>query len=143
MPVGEAWLINADDGCESAEGVTAFKINDTSWITGDNNGIIETEWGNGEIELITPFIPARPLDADRERAYWEQQAQIDRYERDVAHETVTTKAEYKSLPAGSIVALPGGNPWFKDSDGAWNDGHSSVDSIAYTPRQVLRRGWGE
>lgn len=126
VPVGEAWLVNADDGYESAEGVTAFKINDTSWVTGDSNGIIETEWGNGELELITPLILARPQDADRGES----------------PETVTTAEEYEALPEGSIVAFTGGNPWLKDSYGKWEDGHSSVTSIAYAPRQVLRRGWG-
>lgn len=143
VPVGEAWLVNADDRYQSAEGVTAFKINNTSWVTGDNNGIIETEWENHELELITPLIPARPHDIDRERAYWEQQTQIDGYERDAKPETVTTEEEYAALPEGSIVAFTGGNPWFKDSDGKWGDGPSSVASIACIPRQVLRRGWGE
>lgn len=127
VPVGEAWLVNADDRYQSAEGVTAFKINDTSWVTGDNNGIIETEWENGELELITPLILARPQDADRGKS----------------PETVTTEEEYAALPEGSIVAFTGGNPWLKDSDGKWEDGPSSVTSIAYIPRQVLRRGWGE
>lgn len=127
VPVGEAWLVNADDGYESAEGVTAFKINDTSWVTGDSNGIMETVWENDEIELIAPLIPARPQDVDRGES----------------PETVTTEDEYEALPEGSIVAFTGGNPWLKDSDGKWEDGPSSVTSIAYTPRQVLRRGWGE
>lgn len=127
VPVGEAWLVNADDGYESAEGVTAFKINDTSWVTGDSNGIMETVWENDEVELIAPLIPARPLDTDRGES----------------PETVTTEDEYTMLPEGSIVAFTGGNPWLKDSDGKWEDGPSSVAGIAYVPRQVLRRGWGE
>lgn len=126
VPVGEAWLVNADDRYESAEGVTAFKINDTSWVTGDSNGIMETVWENDEIELIAPLIPARPQDTDRGKS----------------PETVTTEDEYTMLPEGSIVAFTGGNPWLKDSDGKWEDRPSSVPSIAYTPRQVIRRGWG-
>lgn len=123
---GEAWLMNVDHIGESAERINAVKLAGDKWIVGSCENIARI-WENHEVGLIAPLIPARPRDADR----------------DESPETVTTEKEYEALPEGSIVAHPGGNPWFKDSDGAWNDGHSSVTSIAYTPRRVIRRGWGE
>ena len=125
VPVGEAWLVTVDDGEETVEGITAFKMSDTAWVTGRHNRIMDMEWENVEVILIAPLIPARPQDSGRGES----------------PETVTTEDEYAALPAGSIVAHPGARPWYKCLDGSWGDGYSSITSIAFTPRKVLRRGW--
>ncbi len=126
VPVGEAWLVTLDDGEYSAERINAVKLDGNKWVIGSRENIAKI-WKNREVTLIAPLIPARPQDVDRGES----------------PETVTTEDEYAALPEGSIVAFTGGNPWLKDSDGKWEDGPSSVAGIAYVPRQVLRRGWGE
>lgn len=141
VPVGEAWLVTVDDGEETVEGITAFKMSDTVWVTGRHNWIIETEWENDEVILIAPLIPTRPQDSGRERAYWEQQSQIDSYERNAEPETVTTEEEYEALPAGSIVAGSRRSPFRKTTDGRWVHGDDLVN-VAGSPRYVLRYGWG-
>lgn len=73
VPVGEAWLVNTCDGLYVKKNTVAFKLNERLWVTGSvPDGSAETRWDDYEVELIAPLIPARPMDSDRERKYWEQ-----------------------------------------------------------------------
>lgn len=123
VPIGEAWLVNADDGDASTTNTPAVKKFNGMWGTsGDKTGGVCT-WYDDEVTLITPLIPARPHDTP---------------------ETVTTEEEYEALPQGSIVAEPGKNPWTRKPH-VWVQAGATVDDVvlAGTTRQVLRRGWGE
>lgn len=123
VPVGEAWLVNADDGNDSITNAPAVKEPTGLWITGENNKGYENAWTNHEVALITPLIPARPQDAQ---------------------ETVTTEEEYEELPEGSVVAKPGENPWVRLPYMWVQSGATTNDmGLAGTARQVLRRGWGK
>lgn len=124
VPVGEAWLIDADDGDDSTTNAPAVKESTGIWITGDNNNGDESAWNNHEVTLITPLIPARPHDTP---------------------ETVTTEKEYEALPEGSVVAKNEERAWTL-MGGKWQSGTFNTAShlgMEGTPRQVLRRGWGE
>ena len=123
VPVGEAWLIDADDGDDSTTNTPAFKESTGLWITGKNNKGDESEWYDNEVTLITPLIPARPQ---------------------VMPETVTTHEEYEALPEGSIVAKPGEDPWTHKPYVWVQVGATTNDLVlAGTTRHILRRGWGE
>ena len=79
VPVGEAWLVNTCDGGYVKKNAVALKADRNLWVTGSaDDGSAETRWGNDEVELITPLIPARPHDTP---------------------ETVTTEEEYEAPPA--------------------------------------------
>ncbi|MGJ4079222.1 hypothetical protein [Corynebacterium macclintockiae] len=117
VPVGEAWLVDAQDRVRTEKDVVALKTKDDLWTS---SGFLE--WTDDEVELITPLIPALPHDTP---------------------ETVTTEDDYGALPEGSIVAKPGGNPWVRmpymwvqRADGADNS------EMAGRTRHVLRYGWG-
>ncbi|MGJ4112480.1 hypothetical protein [Corynebacterium macclintockiae] len=117
VPVGEAWLVDADDGDYSTTNTPALKIDEGLWTS---RGL--SEWTDEEVELITPLIPARPQDTP---------------------ETVTTQEEYGELPEGSIVAKPGENPWVHLPYMWVRDGNTRDNAgMAGTARQVLRHGWG-
>ena len=123
VPVGEAWLVNADDGNDSITNAPAVKEPTGLWITGENNKGYENAWTNHEVALITPLIPARPHDTP---------------------ETVTTEEEYGALPEGSVVARPGEEPWIHKPY-VWAREGGTIDDVglAGTARHVLRKGWGE
>lgn len=125
VPVGEAWLVTTCDGVRVEKNVVAFKLNKHLWVTGDMEGrTAEATWLNDEVELITHLIPARPHDTP---------------------ETVTTEEEYEALPEGSVVAKNEERAWTL-MGGKWQSGTFNTAShlgMEGTPRQVLRRGWGE
>lgn len=119
VPVGEAWLVNAEDRTHTRHGVAALKIEKDIWVSRDR-----LEWIDNEVELITPLIPARPHDVP---------------------ETVTTEEEYGALPDGSIVAENNVRA-FTLNDGKWYAASLSAFShkrMAGHSRHVLRLGWGE
>lgn len=123
VPVGEAWLVDVDDGDDSATGAPAVKECDGVWATGENNAGGTSTWRDKEVTLITPLIPARPQDTP---------------------ETVTTENEYESLPVGSVVAAWKGIPWVRRTHAWVSVGNSLTTSeMTETTRYILRRGWGE
>ena len=126
VAVGEAWLVNTDDGTYKAESVPAVKIGENDWSSGGME--LMKWWGDDELTLITPLVPARPVDSDRESA----------------PETVTTEEEYAALPEGSIVAEDHLFPYWKEEQG-WGvkGGRLSNHGMSGTTRQVLRKGWRE
>lgn len=115
VPVGEAWLVDAQDRVRTEKDVVALKTKDDLWTS---SGFLE--WTDDEVELITPLIPALPHDTP---------------------ETVTTEEEYAQLPEGSIVAAPGSMPWTRRKY-AWicRDDSLTTAALAGTTRHVLR--WG-
>lgn len=118
VPVGEAWLVNAQDSTNTRHGVAALKIEKDIWVSEDR-----FEWIDDEVELITPLIPVRPHDTP---------------------ETVTTEKEYAQLPEGSIVAEPGRQTWTRLLHMWAQGGYTKNDyGLSGTTRHVLRRGWGE
>lgn len=122
VPVGEAWLVDMDDGDASATGVPAIKEWAGVWRSAETGPDATSGWRDSEITLITPLIPARPHDTP---------------------ETATTEAEYEALPEGSVVAKPGENPWTHLPCVWAQSGDASVsEGLAGTTRHVLRRGWG-
>ncbi|MGJ4099754.1 hypothetical protein [Corynebacterium macclintockiae] len=121
VPVGEAWLVDAQDRVRTEKDVVALKTKDDLWTS---SGFLE--WTDDEVELITPLIPARPQDTP---------------------ETVTTEEEYEALPEGTIVAENNGAPWQKLKSGEWishifpeNRPDDLMDGLVC---RILRRGWGE
>lgn len=122
VPVGEAWLVDADDGYDSTTNAPAVKEHTGLWITGENTKGAETSWTDHEVTLITPLIPARPHDKPQ---------------------IVTTQEEYAALPEGSVVAKPGEDPWTRNY--VWEQVGATVDDVvlAGTTRHILRRGRGE
>lgn len=123
VPVGEAWLIDADAGDASTTNTPAVKESTGLWITGENNEGGVCAWSDNEVTLITPLIPARPHDTP---------------------ETVTTEEEYEALPEGSVVAKPGEDPW-THRPYVWEQVGATIDDVvlAGTTRHVLRRGSGK
>lgn len=123
VPVGEAWLIDADAGDASTTNSPAVKESTGLWITGENNEGGVRAWSDNEVTLITPLIPARPHDTP---------------------ETVTTEDEYEALPEGSVVAEPGEEAWTQLRC-VWVQHNNTTDEfeLAGTTRHVLRHGWGE
>lgn len=123
VPVGEAWLIDADNGDNSTTNTPAVKESTGLWITGKNNEGGVNAWSDNEVTLITPLIPARPHDTP---------------------ETVTTVEEYEALPEGSVVAKPGEDPW-THKPYVWEQVGATIDDVvlAGTTRHVLRYGCGE
>ncbi|MGJ4126736.1 hypothetical protein [Corynebacterium macclintockiae] len=115
VPVGEAWLVDAQDRVRTEKDVVALKTKDDLWTS---SGFLE--WTDDEVELITPLIPARPHDTP---------------------ETVTTEEEYGALPEGSIVAKPGEDPW-THKPYVWEQRGAITDDmmLSGTTRHVLR--WG-
>lgn len=126
VPVGEAWLIDADEGDFSTTNAPAVKECTGLWITGENNEGGVRAWSDNEVTLITPLIPAHPQDHP---------------------ETVFRREEYAELPVGTIVASEHGAAWQKMDQDEW------VSTILpETKRQrpdgnmehrVLRRGWSK
>ncbi|OOD32492.1 hypothetical protein, partial [Corynebacterium jeikeium] len=57
VPVGEAWLIDADEGDFSTTNAPAVKESTGLWITGENNEGGVRAWSDNEVTLITPLIP--------------------------------------------------------------------------------------
>ncbi|MGJ4124221.1 hypothetical protein ACN4DT_03210 [Corynebacterium macclintockiae] len=120
VPVGEAWLVDADAGDASTTNTPAVKESTGLWITGENNEGGVRAWSDNEVTLITPLIPARPQDTP---------------------ETVTTEDEYAALPEGSVVAKPGFQPWTQRGyTWIYRDHSRSTAEMAGTTRHVLR--WG-
>ncbi|MGJ4108532.1 hypothetical protein ACN4DQ_07745 [Corynebacterium macclintockiae] len=120
VPVGEAWLVDADAGDASTTNTPAVKETPGLWITGENNEGGVRAWSDNEVTLITPLIPARPQDTP---------------------ETVTTEDEYAALPEGSVVAKPGFQPWTQRGyTWIYRDHSRSTAEMAGTTRHVLR--WG-
>ncbi|WP_426707562.1 hypothetical protein ACEN2D_02300 [Corynebacterium auriscanis] len=121
VPVGEAWLVNVDDGMDRECGIVAFKFDDDgNWYTRGVNYC--HTWYDSEVTLIAPLVPARPTEP----------------------EMVTTEKEYMALPAGSIVAGKDDHPFTK-STGVWIGpaaGRSSSEMAGKT-RRILRWGWGK
>ncbi|OFT88998.1 hypothetical protein [Corynebacterium sp. HMSC28B08] len=122
VPVGEAWLVNVDDGADRECGVVALKFDDDgNWYTREVNGC--TTWYDSEVTLIAPLVSARPADP----------------------ETVTTEKEYAALPAGSIVAGSSSDPFLKNA-GIWIGPAAtrmSNSEMARKTRRILRWGWGK
>lgn len=133
--------MNIATAVEHLERVVALKLDDGWWATYDDR---DGEYLNRFVTLITPLIPARPQDTDRELSYWEQQIQIGKHEREATPETVTTEEEYGALPEGSVVAEPGKQPWTHTFH-VWAQGSDTTNDygLSGTTRQVLRRGRGE
>ncbi|MGJ4082043.1 hypothetical protein ACN4DI_01920 [Corynebacterium macclintockiae] len=122
VPVGEAWLVDADAGDASTTNTPAVKESTGLWITGENNEGGVRAWSDNEVTLITPLIPAHPQDTP---------------------ETVTTEDEYAALPEGSVVAKPGEEPWVHLPHVWAQEGAATDDLVlAGTVRHVLRYGWG-
>lgn len=123
VPVGEAWLVDAD-GIHNS--VVALKVGHDAWKVDHNVEPIVAAWSDEYITLITPLIPARPQDTP---------------------ETVFRREEYATLPVGTIVASEHGAAWQKLDRDEW------VSTIlpetrfqlpeGNMERTVLRRGWGE
>lgn len=120
VPAGEVWLVDVDDGDESATNIPAVKKISGMWGTsgGETGGV--AAWYDGEVTLITPLIPAHPHDNP---------------------ETVTTEEEYEALPQGSVVAEPGSMPWvYLPNVWVCRDNPATTAALAGTTRHVLR--WG-
>lgn len=122
VPVGEAWLVGADNGRDQTQQTKALKVSDAWWITPDEQPGEESQWLNSEVTLITPLIPARPQNNP---------------------ETVTTEDEYGDLLEGSVVAKPGEKPWVHlPYEWAQEGDTVTTAGLAGTTRHILRRGWG-
>lgn len=120
VPVGEAWLVDADDGDSITTNAPAIKQCSGLWRTGENNKKGEFVWTDHEVTLITPLIPARPHGNP---------------------ETVTTEEEYEALPQGSVVAESGRMPWvYLPNLWICRDNPATTAEMAGTTRHVLR--WG-
>ena len=113
VPVGEAWLVNVDNWSHSGKRVVALKHASDDWRTGD--GVVDDEywWRDEEVTLIAPLVPAKP---------------------EPAVEWVETEEEYDALPHGSIIAIPGQDPWVKEA-GGWD--LPGVRTIAVAPAPGL------
>ena len=59
VAVGEAWLVNVDDGKHRAERVVALKKAFDFWHTGERVADSE-EWWDNEVTLIAPLVPVAP-----------------------------------------------------------------------------------
>lgn len=60
--------------------------------------------------------------------------------------TVRTIADYRRVPAGTVVAEPGQFPYTKKGNGRWVDRYGKQQDFVFmcgTERDVLREGWGE
>lgn len=60
--------------------------------------------------------------------------------------TVRAIADYKRVPAGTVVAAPGEFPYTKKDNGRWVDRYGKQQDYTFmcgTERHVLREGWGE
>lgn len=130
VPVGEAWLVNVDDGTRRAERVVALKVDHGTWRTGEDAvQIVDFWWNNHEVTLITPLTPG-PTTTEPE--------------------FVETEEEYEALPEGSIVGdylAPSKRKtetlWQKMPSGHWwRVGMDYSANLAGERRRVLRRGWG-
>lgn len=66
VPVGEAWLVDAHNGFDTQPHTPALKIAPGLWVTPTRETADESEWHNYEITLITPLIPARPQDPQKQ-----------------------------------------------------------------------------
>lgn len=56
-----------------------------------------------------------------------------------------TIADYRGVPAGTIVAEPGEFPYTKKENGRWVGRHGKQEDYVFmcgTDRVVLREGWG-
>ena len=129
VPVGEAWLVNVDDGTHRAERVVALKHAGNEWRTGI--GVVDGAfwWIDEEVTLIAPLVPAQP----------EPQQEHPR--------TLSSVEGYETAPVGTTVAAPDDNPWTKICDDewmrAWSWGSKTNSAMAaLTERDVLRWGWG-
>lgn len=60
VPVGEAWLVNVNDGNDSGERVVALKYASNDWRTGF--GVVDGAvwWEDDEVTLIAPLVPVAP-----------------------------------------------------------------------------------
>ena len=134
VPVGEAWLVNVNDGNDSGKRVVALKFYDDHWYTADGVVDRETWWVDDEVTLIAPLVPARP--APEPQSEPEPEPEHPR--------TLVTLEDYENVPEGTVVAEPGWHAWIKVFNGRWRLGDSWCTSreIANTERQVLRKGWG-
>lgn len=131
VPVGEAWLVDVEDGNRSGERVVALKVDVDDWRTGV--GVVRDEylWLDGEVTLIAPLVPARPEP--------EPEPEHPR--------TLTTAKDYETAPVGTIVASPDNNPWVKVSEEGWLVSGSLIsstnsDMAELDEKDVLRKGWG-
>lgn len=130
VPVGEAWLVNVNDGDNSGKSVVALKFNGDHWCTGD--GVVDDAhwWTDDEVTLIAPLVSARP----------EPQPDHPR--------TLSSVEDYENAPVGTIVASPDNSPWVKTFEKGWGPswsviGRSNSDMAELLEGQdVLRKGWG-
>ena len=132
VPVGEAWLVNVDNGKCSGERVVALKYAGNEWRTGIGAVNGTSWWEDGEVTLITPLVPATP-------------AQEPEPEPEPDHPaTLSSVEDYQAAPAGTVVAEPGGWACTKRSGGDWYKVKTWLTDreMADTERQVLRKGWG-
>ena len=125
VPVGEAWLVNVDDGTHRAERVVALKKDFDYWHTGER--VVDSgEWWDNEVTLIAPLVPATPAPEPEHPA------------------TLSSVEDYETAPEGTVVAEPGKCAWTKVFDSEWRVGDIlwTNRNMAGTERQVLRKGWG-
>lgn len=124
VPVGEAWLVNVDDGKYSGERVVALKERFSIWRTAFDAVDDEMAWIDHDVTLIAPLTPQPSL----------------------SPEFVETEEEYEALPNGSIVADGMGFPLIKRDMETWYEPGStraySNSNMSYSRRRVYRRGWG-
>ena len=127
--MGEAWLVNVDDGNDSGERVMALKHDDNDWTTGKGVAGYTHWWADNEVTLIAPLVPARPEPEPEHPA------------------TLSSVEDYETAPVGTIVASPDNNPWVKVSEEGWLVSGSLIsstnsDMAELDEKDVLRKGWG-
>ena len=108
VPVGEAWLVNVDNGKRRGERVVALKYDDNGWHTGE--GVVDGEWWlDEEVTLISPLVPARP----------EPEPEPEPKPEPEHPRTLAAKKDYETAPVGTIVESSEHIPWVKAFDDGW------------------------
>ena len=133
VPVGEAWLVNVNDGHYFHTRIIALKDDPDYWRTSEDKTPSGFTWRNREVTLISPLVPARPEPEP------EPEPEHPR--------TLSSVEDYESAPVGTIVASPDNNPWVKVSEEGWLVSGSLMsstnsDMAELDEKDVLRKGWG-
>ncbi|WP_165164935.1 hypothetical protein [Corynebacterium qintianiae] len=134
VPVGEAWIVNVDDGKRSGERVVALKFYDDHWYTGSDVVGDAYWWLDSEVTLVAPLVPGRP----------EPQP-----EPEPEHpRTLSSAEDYEDAPLGTVVAPSGNSPWVKIYEERWTIAWSGArrtnsDMAELEEQYVLRWGWSE
>ena len=140
VPVGEAWLVNVNDGNDSGERVMALKGGCDYWNTGEGVAGYTHWWADNEVTLISPLVPATPAPEPEPEPEPEPGPEHPR--------TLVTLEDYANAPEGTIVASPDNSPWVKTFEKGWVPswsviGRSNSDMAELLEGQdVLRKGWG-